>query len=151
MFAVVRTLPRVLARVGPRPVLVTGAVLVAASSLWLTRLDGADTYAGALLGPLLLLGLGVGMTFMPVNSVVLAGVEPRDAGATAGLLQTVQWAGGSLGLAILVAVAAAGVDVMFAASAGMALVAAVLAAIVLRPAAVSPSPGGAGSGRSGAR
>jgi hypothetical protein len=41
---------------------------------------------------------------MPLNATILAGVEPREAGAASGLLQTLQWLGGTLGLSILVTV-----------------------------------------------
>ncbi len=41
---------------------------------------------------------------MPLNATVLAGIGPREAGAASGLLQTLQWLGGTLGLSALVTV-----------------------------------------------
>ncbi|MFE2680471.1 hypothetical protein ACFXKT_01715, partial [Streptomyces mirabilis] len=63
-----------------------------------------DGYLTGLFGPLVLMGVGVGLSFMPLNATILAGIEPREAGAASGLLQTLQWLGGTLGLSILVTV-----------------------------------------------
>jgi EmrB/QacA subfamily drug resistance transporter len=104
MFTVVRFVPRLLARFGAKPVLLTGMALLVAAAGWLWRLQPGDGYAAGLLGPLLLMGVGVGLSFMPLNATILAGIEPREAGAASGLLQTLQWLGGTLGLSILVTV-----------------------------------------------
>ncbi|MEU6572812.1 MFS transporter [Streptomyces sp. NPDC046805] len=104
MFTTVRLVPRLLARFGAKPVLLTGMTLIVAASGWLWRLSPGDGYVSGLLGPLLLMGLGVGLSFMPLNATILARVEPHEAGAASGLLQTLQWLGGTLGLAVLVTV-----------------------------------------------
>jgi len=104
MFTVVRFVPRLLGRLGAKPVLLTGMALLAVAAGWLWRLEPGDGYLTGLFGPLLLLGVGVGLSFMPLNATILAGIEPREAGAASGLLQTLQWLGGTLGLAILVTV-----------------------------------------------
>ncbi|MER5754661.1 MFS transporter [Streptomyces sp. NPDC002088] len=104
MFTTVRFVPRLLARLGAKPLLLTGTTLLIAAAAWLWRLEPGDGYLAGLFGPLLLLGLGVGLSFMPLNATILAGIEPREAGAASGLLQTLQWLGGTLGLAILVTV-----------------------------------------------
>lgn len=104
MFTTVRLVPRLLARFGTKPVLLTGMSLAALGTGWLARLEPGDGYAAGLLGPLLLVGLGVGLSFMPLNATILAAVTPRDAGAASGLLQTLQWLGGTVGLAVLVTV-----------------------------------------------
>ncbi|MFD4569553.1 MFS transporter [Streptomyces sp. NPDC058467] len=104
MFTVVRFVPRLLQRLGAKPVLLTGMALLVAAAAWLWRLQPGDGYLTGLFGPLLLMGLGVGLSFMPLNATILAGIEPREAGAASGLLQTLQWLGGTLGLSILVTV-----------------------------------------------
>ncbi|MEV0485000.1 MFS transporter [Streptomyces sp. NPDC050508] len=104
MFTVVRFVPRLLGRHGAKPILLTGMTLLVASAGWLWQLRPGDGYLTGLLGPLLLMGMGVGLSFMPLNATILAGIEPREAGAASGLLQTLQWLGGTLGLAILVTV-----------------------------------------------
>ncbi|MYW66531.1 MFS transporter [Streptomyces sp. SID8379] len=104
VFVTVRRVPRLLARFGTKPLLITGSLLMIATGVWLSRLDVGDGYAAGLLGPMLLLGTGVGLSFMPLNATILAGVTPAEAGAASGLLQTFQWLGGTLGLAALVTV-----------------------------------------------
>ncbi|MCT9080488.1 MFS transporter [Streptomyces fulvoviolaceus] len=104
MFTSVRFVPRLLARVGAKPVLLTGLSLVVVAAGWLWRLEPGDGYLSGLLGPLLLLGVGIGLSLMPLNATILARVQPHEAGAASGLLQTLQWLGGTLGLSILVTV-----------------------------------------------
>ncbi|MER6420167.1 MFS transporter [Streptomyces sp. NPDC001137] len=104
MFTTVRFVPRLLARFGVKPVLLTGMGLLVAAAAWLWRLEPGEGYPSGLLGPLLLMGVGVGLSFMPLNATILARIEPREAGAASGLLQTLQWLGGTLGLSVLVTV-----------------------------------------------
>ncbi|KPI12908.1 major facilitator superfamily MFS_1 [Actinobacteria bacterium OK074] len=99
-----RFVPRLVQRHGPKPLLVTGTTLLALAGGWLWRLDPGDGYASGLLGPLVLVGLGIGMCMMPLNATILTAVTPRDAGSASGLLQTLQWLGGTLGLSVLVTV-----------------------------------------------
>jgi hypothetical protein len=53
---------------------------------------------------MLLIGLGMGLVFVPLTTASLAGVPAADSGAASGLVNMLQLAGGSLGLAVLVAV-----------------------------------------------
>jgi len=102
MFAVVRTLPRLIPRFGPKPIILVGSVLLLAGFVWLTRISAGSTYAGALLGPLLLFGVSAALAGSPLNVVITSGVPAGDSGAASGTLQTMQQVGGSLGLAIVV-------------------------------------------------
>ena len=104
LFATVRVVPRLLPRLGPKPIMVCGAALIAAAISWLAQLSATSSYAAAIVGPLLLLGVGLGCSFLPLSVTILSGVERHDSGAAAGLLQTMQQVGGSLGLAILVTI-----------------------------------------------
>ena len=104
MFTTVRFVPRLLARFGAKPLILTGMTLLAGAGAWLWRLGPDDGYAAGLVGPLLLLGVGVGLALMPLNATILAKVQPQEAGAASGLLQTLQWLGGTLGLSVLVTV-----------------------------------------------
>ncbi|MEK8173799.1 hypothetical protein NKH77_47285 [Streptomyces sp. M19] len=79
-----------------------GGALVTAGIVWLTQIDGDSSYAGAVVGPMLLFGTGSGLSFLPLNMVILSQVQPQDAGAASGLLQAMQQVGATLGLAILV-------------------------------------------------
>jgi hypothetical protein len=63
------------------------------------------TYAGGLLGPTLLTGVGLGLLIVPLQLVALAGVAEADSGVAASLLNVGRQAGGSIGLAVLGTVA----------------------------------------------
>ena len=104
VFACSRFMPRLLARTGPRPLLVLGGVLVTTAVIWLAQLSPGSTYLSIVFGPMVLLGFGVGVSFLPLNVTVLAGVERRDTGAISGALQTMQQSGAALGLAVLVTI-----------------------------------------------
>ncbi|WP_198664506.1 MFS transporter [Jiangella endophytica] len=104
VFAMSRLIPVLLPRFGPKPMAVTGTLLMTSGVALLTRL-GVDTgFAAGLLPSMLLMGVGMGLAFAPLNVVIMTSVPPADAGAAGGVLQTMQQAGATLGLAILVTV-----------------------------------------------
>jgi len=104
LFTASRTVPRLIGRVGSGRLMMTGAVLVVAGMLWLTQVTVDSSYVGAVVGPLVLFGMGAGMIFIPLTGLALAGVLPEDAGAASGLLNVLQQVGGALGLGILVTI-----------------------------------------------
>ena len=96
---------QLVARIGARPLITGGPLLAAVGMLWLSRVTEHSTYAGGLLGPMMLTGLGMGLTFVPLSLVALAKVPNKDTGVASSLLNTGQQVGGSIGLAILGTVA----------------------------------------------
>ncbi|MFD0684717.1 MFS transporter [Actinomadura fibrosa] len=104
-FTLVRTVPRVLPRVGARPLIAVGTLLVAAGLLWLTRLSPDDGFAAGVLGPFMLMGAGGGMSILPINATILGSVDPAHSGAAAGVAQTTLWSGAALGPAVMLATA----------------------------------------------
>ncbi len=104
IFAMSRIAPRLLTRVHPLVLALIGMSALAAAHLLLSRIStGADVVTGVL-PPMILLGLGAGTVFLPLNVRILSGVPAHQAGSASGLLQTAQQAGGAaLGLAVLVA------------------------------------------------
>ena len=90
-------------RYGDRLVMAAGITLSMLGLLWLTRLSQDSGYL-AVLGPLVMVGLGNGSAMVPLTGSALAGVEPRHAGAGSGLVNVMQQVGASLGLAVLVTV-----------------------------------------------
>jgi MFS family permease len=98
-----RALTYLMPRFGSRAMIVTGSAMIAAGMLWLTRLSAGSDYLTDLLVPLVLIGIGGGLSFTPLSLAILSGMQPAETGAASGLLQTVQQVGGSLGIAILVA------------------------------------------------
>ncbi|MCX4819947.1 MFS transporter [Streptomyces sp. NBC_01142] len=95
---------QLLPRYGPKPFMVTGAILAAAGLSWLTLTDIHSTYLGSILGPMLIFSLGMGMQFVSLTLMAVSGVPAHESGAASGLLNTTQQVGGSLGLSILVTV-----------------------------------------------
>jgi EmrB/QacA subfamily drug resistance transporter len=90
-----------LPRVGPKPLVTAGMLLAAVSLAWLTRIGVHSGYASAVLGPLLLAGLGLGFTIAPSMNTGTFSVAPQDAGVASATLNTGQQVGGSIGTSLL--------------------------------------------------
>jgi EmrB/QacA subfamily drug resistance transporter len=97
---------RALPRIGPRPLMVTGLLMAAAGLAWFTRLTVASSYLAHVVPAEVIVSLGMGMTFVPMSSTALIGVDPKDAGVASALVNATQQVGGSLGTALLNTVAA---------------------------------------------
>jgi hypothetical protein len=108
MFSMVQAVPRLIARMGGTPLLMTGVALAALGMSWLSRI-GADTpFFPGIAVPLVMMGLGIGSALAPLTAAGIAGVDASDAGAASGLVNAAQQLGGSLGLSVLVTVFTAG-------------------------------------------
>ncbi|WP_329339512.1 MFS transporter [Streptomyces sp. NBC_01352] len=92
---------RLINRVPPRALMAPGMLLASAGMVILTRMTVDSAYATEILPALILMGLGMGLTFMPVFSTATAGVAPQDSGVTSATLNTAQQVGGSIGTALL--------------------------------------------------
>jgi EmrB/QacA subfamily drug resistance transporter len=93
-------------RVGFKPTLVAGMVIIAAGLLWLTQVSApGGSYVGDILFPSIIVGIGLGLAFVPVTVAAVSGTRPDEAGLASGLINTSQQVGGALGLAILSAIA----------------------------------------------
>ncbi|GAA4214874.1 MFS transporter [Actinocatenispora rupis] len=130
-FVVARYAPRLIARFGAKPTMLAGALFLAAGTAWLSRLDAADDYLTGVLGPMALLGVGVGASFVPASATILGTVAPADTGAASGTLQTLQQIGGALGLAVLTTVYGAAARGPHAAADGTAAAFGLACALVL--------------------
>ena len=104
LFGVSRLAPRLLPRVGTKPLMIAGMLPAIASMAWLWRVTPATGYWSGILGPMLLLGIGMGLVFVPLTTTSLAGVPAADSGAASGVVNMLQQVGGALGLGVLVAV-----------------------------------------------
>jgi EmrB/QacA subfamily drug resistance transporter len=85
---------------GPRPVIVTGLLVLAASMAAYTRLPVGGHYWPDLLPAYLTFALGLAFSFVPVTIAALAQVAPSEAGLASGLINTNQQIGGAIGIAI---------------------------------------------------
>jgi EmrB/QacA subfamily drug resistance transporter len=104
LFATSRLAPRLATRFGPKPLMVAGLLPVVAGMAWLGQLSPDTSYFPGVLIPMLLLGLGMGVAFVPLTMTSLAGVPPNESGAAASMVNVMQQVGGALGLAILVTI-----------------------------------------------
>ena len=93
-------------RLGVHVVPLIGLALATAGMIVLTQLPVHGRYASNVLPGVLPLGLGLGLTFVPMTLAGTSGVSREDAGLASGLLNTAQQVGGSIGLAVLSTLAA---------------------------------------------
>ncbi|GAA3691518.1 MFS transporter [Arthrobacter ginkgonis] len=127
-----------LPKLGAKIPTAAGPVFMAAAMLWLTRVSADGTYLVDMLPALVLMGVGLGLVFVPMQNLALFGVGKDDAGAASALVNASQQIGGSLGIALFstiaaAATAAAGGPMLEALSAGYSAVflwAAVLALLI---------------------
>jgi EmrB/QacA subfamily drug resistance transporter len=92
-------------RIGVKPVLLTGLVLLVLASLWYTRLPVDGKYPTDLLLPYIMYGAGIALSYVPVTIAALAGAPEEEAGLASGLINTSQQIGGAIGLAVTSTVA----------------------------------------------
>jgi MFS family permease len=140
-------------RFGFKPVLIAGLVLTAVGLVWFSQVSADGSYVADVLFPSLIAAVGLGLAFVSMTVAAVSGVEPHEAGLASGLINTSQQVGGALGLAILATVANSRTDDVMATAqgnpqalpsaltegfqsaflvgAGMAVLAAILAAVLI--------------------
>jgi EmrB/QacA subfamily drug resistance transporter len=109
---------RLMTRVPARYLMTPGLLVAAVGMLLLTQMTIDSSYAGLLLPAMILLGLGLGTTFMPAMSLATYGVEPRDSGIASAMINTSQQVGGAIGTALLNTIAATATTSYITAHAG---------------------------------
>ena len=92
-------------RIGARPLMLIGSATGTGGMFWLSRVNEHSSYAGGLLGPMMVTAFGFGLLFVPLSLIALSKVREEDTGVASSLLNTGQQVGGSIGLAILGTVA----------------------------------------------
>jgi EmrB/QacA subfamily drug resistance transporter len=97
-------------KLGFKPVLMGGMLLVAIGLVWLSRVPVDGSYVTDLLGPTMIAGAGLGFSFVSVTIGAVAGTKPHEAGLASGIINTAQQVGGALGVALLSTVAFANVN-----------------------------------------
>jgi EmrB/QacA subfamily drug resistance transporter len=140
-------------RLGAQRVLAAGLVFAAASEALLTRLPVHGHYVSDLLPSFLMIGVGIGVSFVAVTIAALQGVPAGDAGIASGLVNTSRQVGGAVGLAVVSTIAAAsagrgsaaaasllhGFHISFAVLSALAVLGAVLAGTVFRVPSARPA------------
>ena len=93
--------PSVIARLGSRPVLIGSLLVLAGGLIWLAFAPSDAAFLVHLLGPTLLIGVGLGGAFVATTQLAVEGVDGGEAGLAGGLINTSQQIGGAVGLAVL--------------------------------------------------
>jgi EmrB/QacA subfamily drug resistance transporter len=99
-------MPKLVGRFGFKKFLIIGPSIVILALAWLSKLPVDGHYLTSLFPALVLMPLGIGMTFMPIIAAATSGVPGKEAGLASGLISTSQQMGGALGLSVISGVAA---------------------------------------------
>src|ERR671916_200019 len=92
-------------RIGFKPVLAVGLVLIAAGLVWFSQISVDGGFATDILGPSLLAAVGLGFAFVTTTIAAVSGIQDHEQGLASGLINTSQQIGGALGLAVLATIA----------------------------------------------
>lgn len=107
LVVVAGTVPALVNRIGARATVVVSTAVLAAGLVWLALSPVGAGFAVQLLGPTLLIGVGIGGAMVSATQLAVDGVSAEESGLAGGLVNTSQQIGGALGLAVLASVAAA--------------------------------------------
>ena len=88
-------------RFGPRRVLIAGLFFLVAAMVLFTRTPVDANYLTQVFPPLMLFGIGAGVSFPALMMLAMSGATPSDAGLASGLVNTTAQVGGAIGLAVL--------------------------------------------------
>jgi EmrB/QacA subfamily drug resistance transporter len=138
-------------KLGVRPVTLIGIVMAACGFLLLSRIPVHGSYIAHVFPGLVVMSIGMGLTFVPVTLIATTNIDANDAGLASGIFNTSQQVGGALGLAILTSAANSrfnhfmgqhasvpvakvhGYRLAFVIGTGLMLLAAVLIGVLVRP------------------
>jgi MFS family permease len=102
--------PKWITRFGPKPVLAGGLAVFAAGMFWLHYITATGSYTTDVLGPIIVIGAGLGVAFVGVTVAAVTGVDPEESGLASGLYNTTLQVGEAIGLAILTTISTTGAD-----------------------------------------
>ena len=97
-------------RVGVKPALIFGMVLLTIGLLYFTQVSVDGSYWTDLFPGFLIIGVAIPFAFVPITIAALAGTRPDEAGLASGLINTSQQIGGAVGIAILSTIAVSTAD-----------------------------------------
>ncbi len=101
-------------RFGFKPVLAAGMVFISAGLLWFSQVSVGGGFLTDILGPSLLMAIGLGLGFVTSTIAAVSGVREQESGLASGLINTSQQIGGALGLAVLATIANSRTDHLMA-------------------------------------
>jgi EmrB/QacA subfamily drug resistance transporter len=92
---------RLMRSFGPRALLIPGLATITIALVLMATMDQNAGYFPGIFGAYLLFGIGAGMTFMPLTTIMMAEIPASDAGVASGVGNVTMQVGGALGLAAL--------------------------------------------------
>ncbi|MFG3701725.1 MFS transporter [Micromonospora sp. NPDC047620] len=104
---IARMAATLLPRTDVRPLVLAGCACLAAGFGWLAQAHADSGYVTSVLGPTLLIAVGIGLTFPTLMAAATADVPEGDAGTIGGLANTASQVGGSVSLAVFATAASA--------------------------------------------
>src|SRR3954469_692969 len=149
---------RVMARIGFKPMIVGGLLVLAAGLLGLSLARSGGSFVVDVLPASLIAAVGMALAFIPSLGTAISSARPEEGGLASGIVSTAYQVGSALGLAAMTAVATSqgadqlgnvaaltdGYSAAFLGAAGIAVVGAGLAALLLRtpkaPAVIDQTP-----------
>jgi len=151
MVLMVGVAPRILARTGPRPMIIGGMIALAAGLVWLAFARPTGNFTVDVLPASLVAALGQALAFIPSLGTAISSARPEEGGLASGIVNTSYQVGSALGLAAMTALATSygadrigdpvaltgGYSTAFLGAAGIAAAGAVLTALTLR---TQPAP-----------
>jgi EmrB/QacA subfamily drug resistance transporter len=99
--------PSIVAKIGLKSTLIGSLLILAAGLVWLAAAPSDANFLIHILGPSIVVGIGLGGAFVTATQLAVDGIEGGEAGLAGGLINTSQQIGGALGLAILASIATA--------------------------------------------
>ncbi|WP_369184884.1 MFS transporter [Streptomyces sp. Y1] len=97
--------PRLSRRIGATATVTAALLTEAAGLLWLSRIRADGSYLADVLGPSVLVSLGLSIAFVQLTAFAMEGLPPQDTGLAGGLVNTTRQVGGAIGLAALAGLA----------------------------------------------
>jgi EmrB/QacA subfamily drug resistance transporter len=88
-------------RFGAKPTLLVGLALIAGGLVLFAQTPVHSTYLADLFAPMMLLGIGAGLSFPSLMTLAMSSATHEDSGLASGLVNTSLQVGGALGLAVL--------------------------------------------------
>ncbi len=92
---------RLLPRFGPRALLTGGLLMAVAGLALFSTLNVHSAYVTTVLPAEIIVSLGMGLSFVAMNSTALIGVSAEDAGVASALVNSTQQTGGTMGAALI--------------------------------------------------
>jgi EmrB/QacA subfamily drug resistance transporter len=89
------------AKIGPRWLMVSGILLVAVSQVWLAQVGHGTSYVDTILPAALVRGLGLGLAVTPLTAAVLAAVRDSDLGQASAINDAASRVGGVIAIALV--------------------------------------------------